>query len=241
MFQDLDQDSIPDDPLHRLCVRLARAAYANPPDVSAGGSEAIIRPGTEPGQVVIAVRGTMLNGWRLLTNDVILDAAAYPFRTERGWIVHSAFWRGAVPWRGGARGLAPWIAAHKDVLGARSVITTGHSKGVESLQLAALLKGWGFPVRECVLFGAPRAAMGDRFFDDLQHISVTNYEMTGDPVTCVPTILPWRHPFEWERAAEHTIAPKRRVLIQGPTPLTPSEAARRHRIAGYDDALHGRV
>ncbi len=125
---------------------------------------------------VVAVRGTdSRTGW--LSNFMVWPVTR--FRVN----VHLGFYNG---------GTRLFDAIRPD-LAARPVILTGHSKGAaEAVIVAAHLVELGKPPAAVVLFGAPRCGFqGLKSF--LSAVRIANYANPDDPVTKIPTILPWCH------------------------------------------------
>ena len=157
---------------HRTLAQLCKDAYGRA-DISVKHSHAITE--TIEGHFVAAIRGTdSRTGW--LSNFMVWPVTR--FRVN----VHLGFYNG---------GTRLFDAIRPD-LAAWPVILTGHSKGAaEAVIVAAHLVELGKPPKAVVLFGAPRCGFqGLKTF--LSAVTIVNYANPDDPVTKIPTILPWR-------------------------------------------------
>lgn len=183
-------------PAHLQAAIASQKAYQDSTHVFED-SEALVEYAPRDGGAypIVAFRGTSFNGKRLLA-DIMLDAAAYPSSSVRLGRVHCGFYKGAA---GLMAKMLPDLEATCKVA---PPVLCGHSKGAaEALMVSLLMRQFGLPVQEVVLFGCPRAGLGQGYLKALNLCpTITRYIYGSDIVTHVPTMLPWRHPDEFSSA-----------------------------------------
>lgn len=151
---------------HKQLAELCERSYQES-DFSSGGVEILINDKSDD-YIVFAIRGTQLNAI-----DMIRNLAWWP-KSFGGIDGHAGYVHG---WNQ----IEHYLDIAKESIAKKPIIFTGHSAGGAIAligALEALRKGW--PVAECVTFGAPRS-VDTRDIKSLG-FSLTQYIHARDPV-----------------------------------------------------------
>ena len=167
----------------RYLTRLAKQcgrAYSARPDIEADGVEVLIEEDDHE-NVVVAFRGTTLNGW-----DILSDLWTIPWynSTLKAWC-HCEFLEGAEAI------FHPLVRElyKTGVLHTGKFVLTGHSKGgAEATLVAAAFVAGGYPPAALVTFGAPLAG-STRLTRWLRNVPGHRVVYRNDPVPRVPAFL----------------------------------------------------
>lgn len=155
---------------HKQLAELCEDSYSGTPDFSKNGVDVFMT--RQADCVIFAIRGTQLNLLDLVRNIVWWPRSLGGIDAHAG---HADGWQG----------IEDWIDIARRDLGIKDrikpVLLTGHSAGGAIALIGAaefLRKGW--PIVECVTFGAPRT-ISDDMINDMGFIT-TQYVHARDPI-----------------------------------------------------------